>query len=439
MSRDIAVSKLRTHIDELSSNISDLISQRVQARRQLNHLLDPMARLPLELQSHIFLCVEHKSNFERKADPHDVPMVFLNVCHLWHVIALSTPKLWTEIKIDSLPRSTNYITLYKNWMERAGTLPLSLSLGGFLDPKDTFGDLVKQHQDHVQSLTLRWKLHSRPPSHNGKSVIYIQGCFPSLHKLAIYAKGNDVYASEEVLNVLRAAPNLSYCEIIEVFYDEDEEDLLDSVPLTLTSLEELRLGQPQLHDFRYKADVAILQYLSLPALRKLSLTFFGIDSDVDVVVSFLTRSSPPLESFSLSLGHVWPEGFVERCLRSLPTLTVLELCSQSDEFSSFVTVLGTSFNLLLNLRALSLTTFDTVAIDYTAVLQMLNMRRSTLLRKFEVYLEEPLLEWDDDALPSRLLRASFPDAATKVALQQFVKDGMEIFVGFGQTNVVAIE
>ncbi|KAK7013866.1 F-box domain-containing protein, partial [Favolaschia claudopus] len=345
---------------------------RVQARRELNHsVLDPMARLPLELQSHIFLCVEHKSNFERKADPHDVPVVFLNVCHLWHVIALSTPKLWTEIKIDSLPRSTNYITLYKNWMERTGTLPLSLLLGGFLDSKDTFGDLVKQHQDQVQSLTLRWKLPSYPHPNNGKSVIYIQRCFPSLQKLAIYAKGNDVYASEEVLN--------------------EEEDLLDSVPLTLTSLEELRLGQPQLHDFRSKADVAILQYLSLPALRKLSLTFFGIDSDVDVVVSFFNRSSLPLESFSLSLGHVWPEGFAKRCLRSLPTLTVLELCSQSNEFSSFVTILGTSFNLFPNLRALSLATFDTVAIDYTAVLQMLNMRRSTLLRKFQVYLEETLL------------------------------------------------
>ncbi|KAK7049078.1 hypothetical protein R3P38DRAFT_2606940 [Favolaschia claudopus] len=438
----MAVSKLRTHIDKLSFNISDLINQRVQARRELNHLLDPMARLPLELQSHIFLCVERKVIFERKADPHDVPMVFLNVCHLWHGIALSTPKLWTEIKIDSLPRSANHVALYKNWMERAGALPLSLSLGGFLDPKDTtFGDLVKQHQDQVQSLTLRWKLFSYPHPHSGKPAIYFQGCFPLLQKLAIHAISSDVYASEDVLNVLRTAPNVSYCELVEVYYDDyDDEDMLDIVPLTLTSLEELRLGEPQLHTFvGYNADIAILQYLSLPALRKLSITPLDINSDVGVITSFFTRSSPPLESFSLSLRYVWPEGFVEQCLCSLPTLTNLELWSQSDEFTSFVTVLGTSPNLLPNLRALSLTTLDTVTIDYTAVLQMLGARRSTPLLKVKVYLEQTVPGWDDHALPPRLGRAAFPDAATKSALQQFVKDGMEIFVGFGQTNVVKIE
>ncbi|KAK7022437.1 hypothetical protein R3P38DRAFT_2780461 [Favolaschia claudopus] len=444
MSRDMAASKLRTHIDELSSNISDLINQRVQARRELNHLLDPMARLPLELQSHIFLCVEHKLNAERKADPNDVPLVFLSVCHLWHVIALSTPKLWTEITIDSLPRSANYVTLRRKWMERAGKLPLSLSLGGFSDPNDTaFDDLVKRHQDQVQSLTLRWKLFSRPHPHNGKQPIHLQGYFPSLRRLAIHGGGDDIYASEDVLEVLRAAPKVSYCQIFEVYCDEDDnpENFLDSssLPLTLPLLEELRLGvhEPDAFLRNSGAGAAILKYLRLPALRKLSLTVLDIDDDD--IVSFFTRSSPPLELLSLSVEHDWPRAVVKRCLRLLPTVTALQLCSRANDYLCFVEVLGTSFEILPNLRELSLSTLCTATIDYTALIHALTARRASPLKQLAVYLYP--VEWDDNAHrgPISPQATALPDGAAKFALQRFVKEGMEIFVGFGQTNLVKFE
>ncbi|KAK7022372.1 hypothetical protein R3P38DRAFT_2960737 [Favolaschia claudopus] len=442
MSRDASVSKLREHIDKLSSGIQALIDQRAKGYRELNYLLDPMARLPLELQSQIFLYVEHRS-WDCKADPRDVPMVFLNVCHLWRVIALSTPNLWTEIKIDSLPCSTNYIALYKNWMERAGRLPLSLSLQGFLGPEDTeFHDLVDRHRHQVKRLTLHWSLKDRRASDS--APVRLEGLFPSLKKLALYARDDALYDADEVLDVLRATPNVSHCELAQVFYDQEydlvtEDELLElsDLPLILSSLEDLQLGDAQLYTYlgHSGSGCAILRYLCLPALKKLSLTVLNIED----VISFFTRSSPPLESLFMTLESVWTESLVHQCLRLLPTLTELDLSARLLPFTIFVEALGTSPTLLPNLRALSLGAFYTAKIDYNAILQMLNARRSTNLEKLSVYLQP--LEWDDDARPAGppVRSTALPDAEAKLALQQFVKEGMKIDVGPVDRNVLTEE
>ncbi|KAJ7934670.1 hypothetical protein B0H13DRAFT_1482313, partial [Mycena leptocephala] len=85
-------------IEEISSLITrqknvlrDLEKSRSHLRRQLNSTLDPIARLPLELSSDIFQRCLPMSSYP---DPHYAPMLFLNVCHSWTEIALSTPSLW---------------------------------------------------------------------------------------------------------------------------------------------------------------------------------------------------------------------------------------------------------------------------------------------------------------------------------------------------------
>ncbi|KAK7000460.1 hypothetical protein R3P38DRAFT_3058462 [Favolaschia claudopus] len=442
MSRDASVFKLRKDVDEISSTIQALIDRRAKTYRELNYLLDPMARLPLELQSQIFLYVEHKSWY-CEADPRDVPMVFLNVCHLWRVIALSTPKLWTKIRIDSLPCSANYIALYKNWMERAGRLPLSLSLKGFLEPEDTdFHDLVDRHRYQVKSLTLNWPSKDRRSSDS--TPVRLNGLFPSLRKLDIWARRDDVYDADEVLDLLRAAPNVSHCHFDEVFYDQEndlvtEDELLElsDLPLTLSSLEDLELGDPQLYAYlgHSSSGCAILRYLCLPALKKLSLTVLNIED----VISFFTRSSPPLESLFMTIESVWTESLVHQCFGLLPTLTELDLSTRLLPFTIFVEVLATSPNLLPNLRVLSLGAFYTAKIDYNAILQMLTARRSTNLEKLSVYLQP--LEWDDDARPAGppVRSTALPDAEAKLALQQFVKEGMKIDVGPVDRNVLTEE
>ncbi|KAJ7133518.1 hypothetical protein C8R44DRAFT_664068, partial [Mycena epipterygia] len=99
-----SATQLRTHIADLSSAIHrqkqvlrDLEQKRSDVRRDLNSFLDPMARLPLEVSSDIFMhCLPTPS----EPDPSAAPMVLLAVCRLWSHIALSTPSLWAVIHVD---------------------------------------------------------------------------------------------------------------------------------------------------------------------------------------------------------------------------------------------------------------------------------------------------------------------------------------------------
>ncbi|KAJ7649839.1 hypothetical protein FB45DRAFT_708071, partial [Roridomyces roridus] len=66
-------------------------------QQQLNALRDPVASLPLELSSEIFLqCLpKHKP----QPGALEVPMLLLNVCTAWTNIALSVPALWDTIVV----------------------------------------------------------------------------------------------------------------------------------------------------------------------------------------------------------------------------------------------------------------------------------------------------------------------------------------------------
>ncbi|KAJ6501121.1 hypothetical protein C8R47DRAFT_970511, partial [Mycena vitilis] len=125
------VSQLRFLIAELSSAIEAqkrvleaLESDRGKAQRQLNSICDPMERLPLEISSEIFMLCRTSL----KINPCNLKLPpFLNICHLWRTIALSTPLLWTEI--DIYPNSVeddSLIKLCNTWFSRARALPLSL-------------------------------------------------------------------------------------------------------------------------------------------------------------------------------------------------------------------------------------------------------------------------------------------------------------------------
>ncbi|KAJ6590733.1 hypothetical protein DFH09DRAFT_870943, partial [Mycena vulgaris] len=70
--------------------IRDLEKTRTAVHRDLNAILDPMARLPLEISSDIFTrCLPAIP----RADPLTAPMVLLKVCNSWSNIALSTSAL----------------------------------------------------------------------------------------------------------------------------------------------------------------------------------------------------------------------------------------------------------------------------------------------------------------------------------------------------------
>ncbi|KAK7048997.1 hypothetical protein R3P38DRAFT_2872387 [Favolaschia claudopus] len=417
------------------------MSQHKEAQHRLNLFIDPMARLPLEIQSVIFLCVAPMESFQNPTPkPSAPPMVFLNVCRLWRDIALATPKLWCRIEMDSLPRGSNYFKLCGAWLSRARSLPLSVGLRGSMRLQRSVQDFLTRYRHQLEDLTL-----SLSPSHSLYSpypyIIFKMGddsSLPCLKRLSIKSDDEVFFGPDEWLQVLRISPNLSSFSIQNTFYDSGEfegenEDLLP--PITLSFLTDLRLGQPRSYASSGEggASSVVLRFLTLPALHHLSISYFDIPSDA--FIHFLTRSSAPLKSLDFAPpSHRWP---VADCLRPIPTITDLQLSTPSDHplhpwdqdrFLSFLQVMSTTPDLLPNLHRLTLSTSIPVTIDYDELLRMLIVRSTRNLQCFNLYLM--------NLNRLRPVGADMPNDQVRSGMLELVNGGMKIHVGPEYRNLL---
>ncbi|KAK7022363.1 F-box domain-containing protein [Favolaschia claudopus] len=402
MSPNSVTRQLQEHIDELSSSIVaqeavllNLRTQRSDARRKLNCFLDPMARLPLEIQSHIFLSVDLDSEPPRP-DPNAPPMVFTNVCRLWRDIAVATPKLWDALLLD-LPRGPQYAEFCKLWLSRACSHSLSLKLSGSLKLQGDIQELVRTYRNQLENLS--FTTLSPYSLEHPCMAFHLDPSFPLsyLKTMSFEADEDSNFSTmSKWLDVLRAAPALASLTMRNMFftvgYGESPPPLL-----TLPSLEVLHAGQPYRWAVsrRDGSTAVVLQYLTLPALKTLNVSDV-VDISKQEFVSFLSRSSPTLESFHLTIPHDWSVNAMSRLLRPVPSLSSLELSSRSSltAFLPSIEVLSTS-DVLPNLRQLTFNTnsFVTIA-HYGKVLFMLTFRCTSCPTRLDSFvlnlpLEEP--------------------------------------------------
>ncbi|KAJ7453639.1 hypothetical protein B0H11DRAFT_1740939, partial [Mycena galericulata] len=85
------LAKISADIELQKAVLKNLEHSKILVRRQLNSVRDPVARLPLEISSEIFIQCLRPFPVPRARH---APMLFLNVCNAWTDIALSTPALW---------------------------------------------------------------------------------------------------------------------------------------------------------------------------------------------------------------------------------------------------------------------------------------------------------------------------------------------------------
>jgi hypothetical protein len=257
-------------------------------------------------------------------------LIFLNICHLWSFVALSTPSLWAAVSFPfSHPNRTKSARKYfEIWLGRAGDHPLSLrvSLLWFFAgiPVDAG---LKRHAHQIQSLELSFfgfvtsKLHA------------IRTPFPSLKKLTVSVRLESDCISGFIA-ILGDSPLLVECEFEH--RDAGVQSRVAPESLTHLSLQYLRLDGDS---------ARILQHLTLPVLESLTIiTKVPPISGADLH-SFLARSSPPLRFLDISGGR-------EICdvayLGLVPSLTDLVF----DCWSSLELVPGHQIILLPNLRNL---------------------------------------------------------------------------------------
>ncbi|KAJ7666934.1 hypothetical protein DFH06DRAFT_1470068 [Mycena polygramma] len=411
----MSTQELRARIVELSNAIhlqrellKKLENEKSLVQRELNAALDPFARLPLELSSDIFLrCLP--AGDHPKPDATRAPMLFLHVCNAWKSIAISVPALWTSIEVD-LPCAAGAANALQNWLQRASNHLLSISLRGRFRDKGVAG-VVWRHGHQLKHLHLCDDVIDGEGDNMDLTGGIPPGPLPSLETLTVRGQleGRDVKAIQ-ILQLLRLAPNVSQCILHGLGRIYNITPVAQKV--VFPALRGLMFGEEGTNP---NCDDDLLKHLSLPSLATLSLGMRDVSSDD--LMSFLKRSSPPLQELVIGHGRRAELSRLEDCFRLIPSLISFRLWwPRTTLIAHLFTVLADSPSLLPNLQRLFIhNSYNLPDSFWTIVLRMLLARRSRFKEvSIQITAEGPVI-------PTETLEA----------LRELAADGMQIYIGTG--------
>ncbi|KAK7022461.1 hypothetical protein R3P38DRAFT_1118871 [Favolaschia claudopus] len=415
-----APSELQQEIAALSSEIEaqkaildDLIGRRSRAQRNLNAVLDPMARLPVELQSKIFVYCLRFDKDERASRPYPklAPMLVSNVCQLWRDIAISTPGLWAPLRMEGSPRGDNSFQLYRVWLERSRPLPISLTLEVTSDLSEGVKHIIDWFACRVEEVSL---LFLADP-HNEYRIPQLR--FQSLKKLVVTVHDKKLFYVQDWIDLMHMSPGLLHCTFLADFSGYGDSPAGDFEPCTLLALKELRLGVRS-SSFRGINSTILLRYITLPALESLHIHCNKTLPDaVSDFSAFILRSSPPLRCLVLDAPTA-------EYLYVVPTLETLSLTLSTSDLVSVLETLATDPAFLPNLEHLTCTLKCTRSRgDFEVVVRMLKVRSLSTLRL------NILIISAFDGLAA-------PDEDILVELRRIRSSGVDIYIGEGQQNLV---
>jgi hypothetical protein len=408
--------ELRARVVELDTEIrrqrdsevlKDLERDRSLVRRQLNALIDPVARLPVEISSEIF--IQSLPPFPQPGAIH-IPMLLLNICNTWRDIALSTPSLWAAIHITIRglpPRTRGLRKLVSIWLERARDRPLSISLAGanYDHSYDhSVVDIIWRHAHRLRHLELQEggddDMDYSIPLWGDTSP----GALPSLETVTIRGvNGTRGFYPSHFCELLRLALNLVECLFCDMETNFDD----TSETLTLPKLRRLMFGERRSYP---QFDHHLLRYLSLPGLEELFADVVWSE-----LLSFLRRTSPPLRELAL-----WDESdfpLLAECLRLVPDLGRFELWyTYSPTVKKLFAALAESTSLLPQLRTLVIQVEEVPPNCHSFWMTLLRalVARRTRIQAFHCMVFRRL---PDSKLPAPDIIAAF---------RELVMDGMEI-------------
>ncbi|KAF7361505.1 F-box domain-containing protein [Mycena sanguinolenta] len=345
--------ELGTKIDFHKELLKKLQNDKSLLQRQLNAVLDPVARLPVEISSEIFQ--QSLSPFPKLGASH-IPMLLLNVCNTWKYIALSTPDLWKVIQIE-FPCTDDLALLLPVWFQHARNRPVSVFLRGDLSGRlnDSVSDVIWGYGTQLRHLEA---LDCKDEDEEDVDIDLFGRTtvepLPVLEHLMIRSTFDDRwYYPYQIFELLRLSPNLAECVLDNIHYPNRE---LADEKMVHVSLRRLTFGERK-DLVRDDCDDAMLNYLTLPALEVLSLPMRTVVS-ADLL-RFIERSAPPLQE--LVMGWQYPEKDIihlHECLHLIPSLARFQMWGPEIPIvADLFAALADSPSLLPNLRRLIIHTF----------------------------------------------------------------------------------
>ncbi|KAJ7137748.1 hypothetical protein C8R44DRAFT_336264 [Mycena epipterygia] len=126
------ISNLDSQISSLNSQITHVRTLRVNERNRLatlKYLTSPLHVLPMELLGEIFWFTIAPVRGHYVLGNSNAIVPLSQVCHYWRMVAHSTPRFWTEFRLDVMtPPNESYIAIIKSCLDRSLRLPLSLEI-----------------------------------------------------------------------------------------------------------------------------------------------------------------------------------------------------------------------------------------------------------------------------------------------------------------------
>ncbi|KAJ7872798.1 hypothetical protein B0H14DRAFT_159229 [Mycena olivaceomarginata] len=380
----VRLAELDEEKDALESRLRFLANERRKIVHGLNAVKYPVLTLPQEITSEIFTHYVHDPHLGRPGrDPQGRgPLALAGVCRSWRDICFTTCTLWASLRIyPDRFRVDDFIHLLECWLQRAGNHPLDLHIFGCAKPESTIPMKIFGAISHYSSRirTFSFTLDTPYSFPNAK----IQGRLPLLTKLDVniiadeldcprfmtafsdaphlrqvrlagasiqwislpwiqltHLEITDVSVSS-CLQILKQTPNL---EVLDVFLPQPDTEL---EPLALRPL-----ALPHLHTltFSYDPEGGLLACLILPALRTLHLRALKRDGP-SRFLALGARSAWSLRLISLKDMRA---ADCAVCLRSLPSVTEVEIDVPYDQPTQLISLLREDSTFLPAVHALTI-------------------------------------------------------------------------------------
>lgn len=366
-------------ITEAKALLCKLFTEEAQATRirdTYRSLLSPIRRLPAELLGVVFVFCLPNSSFVLPEKRH-APLLLTRICSSWRTIALSTPELWSRLRIvhhvnGRGQRKLNDIDhiiapFMALWLSRSGSFPLSISITG-IAMKQSILDVLSHHSSHCRRLELI-RMHS------WSSFRISHRDFPILRRLHVHSRVPDVKVFPYLI---ASAPELVDLRWEVGSHVDGPSSLTITSSLPWAQLKRILLGSSTSTSIELLLDIfamcPLLEYadipfsggndilprakILLPYLSSLVLSTFGPSQDYTPIFTYLT--APRLRSLTCIHGSALPrqilQHFINRSSCALENLDLRNL-TELAHITEYLQIVGNS------LKSFTLCTTDLTVAD----------------------------------------------------------------------------
>ncbi|KAJ7666157.1 hypothetical protein DFH06DRAFT_268466 [Mycena polygramma] len=357
----------------------------------------PAVVLPTEILADIFMmCLpvdasRYKNDYEgrllkkpRFLRPSEAPLLVASVCRRWREVAISTPRMWLPLDLNSYRKTRDIEGVVSAWLERSLPYPLSFTLDHSDRPtavkelnrqceRWSIVELCVHERDPFAFDEVRGRLHCLEKLYLNLEMDcpHLVGSFaeaPQLKEVRLNSGSLDPlsyplssllpwhqlksltlegYVDVDCIEILRQCSALVDCCFIGDDAKRSGDAVLSLQPIVHDHLRSLKIIE--------NSNLDAIRLLELPSLCIFELEFEhpAFHDDAGLLVPFISRSRCQLET--LILWRVDDDALI-RCLPCMPSLVTLKIRTYEWEFLSdqFLNWFTHDLAVLPNLRKLDI-------------------------------------------------------------------------------------